>query len=208
MSTQSVGTQTVLSIECGTPYLSLGLTVNGHAMGGHGVTGHGVTGHDVTGRAFSRVTEVGRTHAERLPAELEALFAEAALPLRADKIVIGSGPGSYTGLRVGASYALGLGRAWGVSVLGVCTLEGLAGAEDGVVAVSLDARKEHVYGAVYRLVAGVVAETLHPAARYPLADFGVLAAGLEWRRDVPPDPLVLARNGLDHGHEEWELVYL
>ncbi len=195
---QSVGTQTVLSIECGTPYLSLGLTVNGHGMGGH----------DVTGRAFSRVTEVGRTHAERLPAELEALFAEAALPLRADKIVIGSGPGSYTGLRVGASYALGLGRAWGVPVLGVCTLEGLAGAKDGVLAVSLDARKEHVYGAVYRLVAGVVAETLHTAARYPLTDFRALAAGLEWRRDVPPDPLVLARNGLDHGHKEWELVYL
>ena len=184
---QSVNTQAVLSIECGTPYLSLGLTVNGHSIGGQGVTGHDVAGHNVTGRgfSFSRVTEVGRTHAERLPAELEALFAEAALPLRADKIVIGSGPGSYTGLRVGASYALGLGRAWGVPVLGVCTLEGLAGAEDGVVA-----------------------ETLHPAARYPLTNFGVLAAGLEWRRDVPPDPLVLARNGLDHGHEEWELVYL
>ena len=180
--------QTVLSIECGTPFLSLGLMVNGEN--------------------FSRTLEVGRTHAERLPAELEALFAEAALPLRADKIVIGSGPGSYTGLRVGASYALGLGRAWGVPVLGVCTLEGLTGTAEGTVAVSLDARKEHVYGAVYRLVAGVVAETLHTAARYPLTDFRALAAGLEWRRDVPPDPLVLARNGLDHGHKEWELVYL
>ena len=183
-----MNTQTVLSIECGTPHLSLGLMVNG--------------------QAFSRTLEVGRTHAERLPFELEALFAEAALPLRADRIVIGSGPGSYTGLRVGASYALGLGRAWGVPVLGVCTLEGLAGMTDGAVAVSLDARKEHVYGAVYRLAGGVVAETLHPAAKYPLAEFGALAAGLEWRRDVPPDPLVLARNGLDHGHEEWELVYL
>ena len=181
-------TQTVLSIESGTPYLSLGVTVNG--------------------RAFSRVTEVGRTHAERLPAELEALFAEAALSLRADKIVIGTGPGSYTGLRVGASYALGLGRAWGVPVLGVCTLEGLAGTEDGTVAVSLDARKEHVYGAVYRLAGGVVAETLHPAAKYLLAEFGALAAGLAWKGDGPPDPLVLARNGLHHGQKEWNLVYL
>ncbi len=185
---QTMNTQTVLSIECGTPHLSLGLMAEG--------------------RAFSRGTEVGRTHAERLPAELEALFAEAALPLWADQIVIGSGPGSYTGLRVGASYALGLGRAWGVPVLGVCTLEGLAGAADGVVAVSLDARKEHVYGAVYRLTGGVVAETLHPAARYLLAEFGALAAGLVWKRDVPPDPLVLARNGLHHGQKEWTLVYL
>ena len=200
--------QTVLSIECGTPYLCLGLMV----------TGPDVTGHNVTGQTFSRILEVGRTHAERLPAELEALFAEATLPLRADKIVIGTGPGSYTGLRVGASYALGLGRAWGVPVLGVCTLEGLADMADGTVAdgtmtdgtvaVSLDARKEHVYGAVYRLAGGVVAETLHPAARYPLADFGALAAGLVWNRDTAPDPLVLARNGLDHGQQEWTLVYL
>ncbi len=190
--------QIVLSLDSGTPHLSLGLMVNG--------------------RTFSRVVEVGRTHAERLPSELEALFAEAALPLRADQIVIGTGPGSYTGLRVGASYALGLGRAWGVPVLGVCSLEGLAGAADGAVAdspvadstvaVSLDARKEHVYGAVYRLAGGVVAETLHPAARYPLADFGRLAAGLVWNRDTAPDPLVLARNGLDHGSATWALVYL
>ena len=185
---QTTNTKTVLSIESGTPHLSLGLMVNG--------------------QTFSRTLEVGRTHAERLPSELEALFAEAALPLRADQIVIGSGPGSYTGLRVGASYALGLGRAWGVPVLGVCTLEGLAGTADGAVAVSLDARKEHVYGAVYRLAGGVVAETLHPAAKYPLANFGALVAGLVWNRDTAPDPLVLARNGLHHGQQEWELVYL
>lgn len=186
--------RTVLSIESGTPYLSLGLLT--------------------AGRTFGRVLEVGRAAAERLPAELEALYREAGVPLHADRIVIGTGPGSYTGLRVGASYALGLGRAWGVPVLGVSTLEGLATGEDGVVAVSLDARKEHVYGAVYRLTGGVVAETLQPAAKYPLADFEALvsstsgAPGLPWHRDGAPDPHVLAANGLHHGQEAWELVYL
>ena len=187
--------QSVLSIESGTSYLSLGLSVG-----------------DLS---FVRVLEVGRAAAERLPAELEALYQGAGIALRAEVIVVGTGPGSYTGLRVGASYALGLGRAWGVPVLGVPTLEALTGdpvsdgaVSDGVMAVSLDARKEHVYGAVYRLAGGVVTETIQPAAKYALADFEALASGLPWQRDGAPDPLVLAANGLHHGQREWELSYL
>jgi len=181
--------QTVLSIESGTSYLSLGLLSEG--------------------QSFVRVLEVGRTAAERLPAELEAMYLEAELPLRAGRIVVGTGPGSYTGLRVGASYALGLGRAWGVPVLGVSTLEALTGeVQEGVVAVSLDARKEHVYGAVYRLAGGVVQEAVQLPAKYPLADFEGIAAGLPWQRDGAPDPLRLAANGLHHGQTEWELAYL
>jgi tRNA threonylcarbamoyladenosine biosynthesis protein TsaB len=178
----------ILSIDSGTPHLSLGLSAGT--------------------QTFARVTEVGRASAERLPAEVNALFLEAGLPLRADLIVVGTGPGSYTGLRVGASYALGLGRAWGVRVLGVSTLEGLATGPDGLVAVSMDARKEQVYGAVYRVQGGVVTETVHAAAKYPLSAFEVLAAGLPWQRDVPPDAHALARNALHHGSSEWELAYL
>ncbi|WP_407539383.1 tRNA (adenosine(37)-N6)-threonylcarbamoyltransferase complex dimerization subunit type 1 TsaB [Deinococcus radiomollis] len=180
--------QSVLSIETGTSYLSLGLSVG-----------------DLS---FMRVLEVGRAAAERLPAELEALYQGAGIALRAEVIVVGTGPGSYTGLRVGASYALGLGRAWGVPVLGVPTLEALTGTQDCTVAVSLDARKEHVYGAVYRIAGGVVTETLQTAAKYALADFEALSSGLPWQRDGAPDPLVLAANGLHHGQREWELSYL
>lgn len=182
------GGRVVLNIDTGTPYLALGLIAG-----------------DLE---YHRVPEVGRTHAERLPAEIEALYAEAGLPMRADLIVVGTGPGSYTGLRVGASYALGLGRAWGVPVLGVPTLEALTAGAGDTVAVSMDARKEQVYGAVYRLENGVVTGTVHPAAKYPAAEFTRLAEGLPWQRDVPPDPLVLARNGLHHGAEHWELAYL
>ncbi|ULH15352.1 tRNA (adenosine(37)-N6)-threonylcarbamoyltransferase complex dimerization subunit type 1 TsaB [Deinococcus sp. KNUC1210] len=178
----------LLSIDCGTPFLSLGLRYGEHSV--------------------QRVLEVGRAHAERLPAELDALFAEAGLPSRAGSIVVGTGPGSYTGLRVGASYALGLGRAWGVPVLGISTLEGLARGQSGAVAVSLDARKEQVYGAVYRLQDGLIVQTLHAPAKVPLADFEALAAGLPWERDTPPDPDLLARNGEAHGLETWSLSYL
>ncbi|WP_425147211.1 tRNA (adenosine(37)-N6)-threonylcarbamoyltransferase complex dimerization subunit type 1 TsaB [Deinococcus sp.] len=187
----SAAPQIVLSLDTATPHLCLGL------LAGE--------------RRAVRVSEVGRAHAERLPAELEALFAEADLPLRADLIVVGTGPGSYTGLRVGASYALGLGRAWGCRVRGVSTLEALAQGEKserGAVAVSLDARKEQVYGAVYRLEDGMVAGTLHTPAKFPLTAFAALTAGLPWFRDGPPDPLRLALNGLHHGQATWTLSYL
>ena len=188
MSEEDTPGEVLLSLDSATLFLSLGLL---HA-----------------GQSWARVVEVGRAHAERLPAELAALFAEAGLPMRATNIVIGSGPGSYTGLRVGASYALGLGRAWGAEVRAVSTLEALAQGQEGVVAASLDARKEQVYGALYRLSGGVMVETLHPPAKYPLADFGALAAGLPWFRDAAPDPLLLARNGQHHGAGEWQLSYL
>ncbi len=125
-----------LAIETATPYLALGL------LGPQG--------------RWTLLSEVGRAHAERLPAALTALLEQARLPKNAvERLVIGTGPGSYTGVRVGASYALGLGRALGVPVLGVGTLEALIDAEEeGEQAVSMDARKGQVYGAVYRVSGG------------------------------------------------------
>ncbi|MFC4455806.1 tRNA (adenosine(37)-N6)-threonylcarbamoyltransferase complex dimerization subunit type 1 TsaB [Deinococcus sonorensis] len=177
-----------LALDTATPHLSLALL-----------------GPDV---ALSRVVEVGRAHAERLPQEVQALFQEAGLPLRAGRIVVGTGPGSYTGLRVGASYALGLGRAWTVPVLGVSSLEALGDMQEGELAVSMDARKGQVYGAIYRLQQGVVSQTLLPDGKYPLAEFEAHVDGRPWTRDQAPDPLRLARAGVQHGQPDWTLSYL
>ncbi len=152
--------------------------------------------------------EVGRAHAERLAGAVRDLFADAGLPFHADTLVIGTGPGSYTGVRVGASYALGLGRVWGARVLGVPTLEGLVGGLEGEVAVSLDARRENVYGAVYEVRGGVVGRVIHPPHKDSLSAFETLAAGRPHHRDPAPDGLALLRAGLDHGSEKWALAYL
>jgi len=153
--------------------------------------------------------EVGRLHAEQLPDAVQALFVQAGLPFRAGQIVIGTGPGSYTGVRVGASYALGLGRVWGAEVRGVSTLEALVGgAGNGPVAVSLDARRGNVYGAVYEVAGGVVTRTLHAPAKHSLEEFTGLAAGLPYHRDAAPDGLALLRAGQNHGEAQWELAYL
>lgn len=61
---------------------------------------------------------LGRGHAERLI----PWIAELPGGGRADEIVVGCGPGSFTGVRVGISAAMGLGLGWRVPVRGVGSL--------------------------------------------------------------------------------------
>ena len=70
---------------------------------------------------------IGRGHAERL------VPAIATLPDggRADRIVVGVGPGSFTGIRVGVAAARALGLAWDAEVVGLSTLALLAAAAPG-----------------------------------------------------------------------------
>ena len=179
-----------LAIETATPYLALGL------LGPQG--------------RWTLLSEVGRAHAERLPAALTALLEQAQLPKSAvERLVIGTGPGSYTGVRVGASYALGLGRALGVPVLGVGTLEALIDAqEEGEQAVLMDARKGQVYGAVYRVSGGLAVAEVLAAGKYDKEAFAAQVGTRLWRQDPAPDPLVLAHAGERQGTGDWTLQYL
>jgi len=61
---------------------------------------------------------LGRGHAEALVPMIAALPGKG----RADRIMVGLGPGSFTGLRIGLAAARALGLAWGCAVLGYPTL--------------------------------------------------------------------------------------
>lgn len=61
---------------------------------------------------------VGRGHAERLMPMVEALLAGAGTA-RPESVLVGCGPGSFTGVRVGLAAAIGLGLGWGVPVHGM-----------------------------------------------------------------------------------------
>ena len=70
-----------------------------------------------------------------------------------DRIAVGVGPGTFTGLRIGVSTARALARARGIELIGVSTLESLAlaaaeAAPEAVVAV-LDARRGEVFAAAW-----------------------------------------------------------
>jgi tRNA threonylcarbamoyl adenosine modification protein YeaZ len=83
------------------------------------------------------------------------LFADVIAPVLRDGavsgVVCGVGPGPYSGLRVGVSYARALALAWGVPIAGVCSLDAVAAStrQPGDYVVVADARRREVYWAVF-----------------------------------------------------------
>ncbi|MFI9077751.1 tRNA (adenosine(37)-N6)-threonylcarbamoyltransferase complex dimerization subunit type 1 TsaB [Streptomyces sioyaensis] len=108
--------------------------------------------HDGSGvLAESRQVDA-RRHGELLLPAVDRVLAEAGRKLDAvSDIVVGVGPGPYTGLRVGLVTAATFGAVLGAPVHGLCTLDGLAHAagltEPFIVAT--DARRKEVYWARY-----------------------------------------------------------
>lgn len=118
-----------------------------------------------------------RRHGELLLPAVDRVLAEAGLKLDAvTGVVVGIGPGPYTGLRVGLMTADTFGLALGVPVHGVCTLDGLAYAADlqGPFVVATDARRKEVYWARY---ADSRTRVTDPAVDRP-ADIAGQVAGL------------------------------
>lgn len=96
---------------------------------------------------------VAGAHARWLLKSVSDIMAEAGADIgEVDLIALATGPGSFTGLRIGVSVAKGLAWSLGVDVAGVSTLEALAinaGSTDLLVCPVLDARRGEVYGALY-----------------------------------------------------------
>ena len=98
-----------------------------------------------------RVTVDARAHAEQLTPNVLGAVADAGLTVAdLDAVVIGCGPGPFTGLRVGMASAAAFGHALGVPVHGVCSLDGIGIHTDGDVLVVTDARRREVDWAHYR----------------------------------------------------------
>jgi tRNA threonylcarbamoyladenosine biosynthesis protein TsaB len=74
----------------------------------------------------------------------DLLRAAEAKPADLDRIVLGTGPGSFTGLRMGLAAGRALGLALDVSAAGVSTLDALAAGSPGAVPV-IDARRNEVF---------------------------------------------------------------
>ncbi|MFF4347987.1 tRNA (adenosine(37)-N6)-threonylcarbamoyltransferase complex dimerization subunit type 1 TsaB [Streptomyces sp. NPDC001530] len=108
--------------------------------------------HDGTSVIASSSQVDARRHGELLLPAVDRVLAEADTRLDAiTGIVVGVGPGPYTGLRVGLMTADTFGLALGVPVHGLCTLDALAYAADveGPFVVATDARRKEVYWARY-----------------------------------------------------------
>lgn len=94
-----------------------------------------------------------KTHSQTLLPMLDAAVQMIQLKLdTVDAIAVASGPGSFTGLRIGSATAKGLGLALDKPIIGVPTTQAMAynlyGAE-GVVCPIMDARRNQVYTGIY-----------------------------------------------------------
>lgn len=88
-----------------------------------------------------RVTVDPRAHAETLtPNILAALVHSGHTMADVDAVVVGCGPGPFTGLRVGMATAAALGHALGRPVYGVCSLDAIGVCTGGDVLVVTDAQ--------------------------------------------------------------------
>uniref|UniRef100_UPI001C5D66C1 tRNA (adenosine(37)-N6)-threonylcarbamoyltransferase complex dimerization subunit type 1 TsaB n=1 Tax=Pseudonocardia nigra TaxID=1921578 RepID=UPI001C5D66C1 len=102
-----------------------------------------------------RVARDARKHAELLMPGVLAACADAGVALpEIGAVVVGAGPGPFTGLRVGMVTAAALGDALGVPVHGAGTLDAIAvdarrDAPEGPLVVAIDARRREVYWAAY-----------------------------------------------------------
>lgn len=128
----------VLALDTATPALTVGIVDS------------------ETGAVLARRDRThARGHAEVLVPYLLECLAEAGLQ-RADlgAVIVGCGPGPFTGLRVGMATAAAFGDALGIEVHGVCSLDAIAAealtrGETGDVVVVTDARRKEVYWARY-----------------------------------------------------------
>ena len=157
------------------------------------------------GKLTTRNIESPREHSQKLLPFVEEVLDSAGVSLaELDGLVVGAGPGSFTGVRIGVSMAQGLAFSADFPVYPVCSLQALAQQAirkndvAGVVAC-IDARMGEVYYALYANENGVAVAQSEPAVAKPdsnLIDTGRLkgwgTAGTGW--DVYADIL-------DENHE-------
>ena len=125
------------------------------------------------------------THSETLMPMIDRLLRSVGIQAEElTAIALSSGPGSFTGLRIGAATAKGLALGLGIPLVPVPTLEALAfnaAPTDCLIVPMMDARRSQVYAAVYAYEEGRICEKEAPDALPPAQ----LASRLSvWARSV------------------------
>ena len=131
---------------------------------------------------------MARGHAEALMPLIAKVMGEASTAFaELDRVAVTTGPGSFTGLRVGISAARGIALASGKPAFGLTTLAAfaapyIAGDDSIALVVAIDARHEHVYLQVF----GPGGRTLVPPRIASIRDAVRIAAApikIGWRKN-------------------------
>lgn len=139
----------ILNIETSTAVCSVALSANGEIV-------------------FEKASFAGPAHAALIGVFVEeALIVLKGKALKLDAVAVSSGPGSYTGLRIGVSVAKGLCFGYDFPLIGIHTLEVLtataikqnAGVADCLYCAMLDARRMEVYASIYDATLRTIRQT-------------------------------------------------
>jgi tRNA threonylcarbamoyladenosine biosynthesis protein TsaB len=142
----------------------------------------------------------GLTHSQQLLPMVDALLSQGDCAVcQVEGLAVSSGPGSFTGLRIGMALAKGLAQSLNAPIAGIGTLEAIAyqnAAADGLISPMIDAFRGEVYAALYRKVDGA----LH------LIDAPQSVAPVDWMRRLSEfgEPVTLAGNGARNHRSVWE----
>ncbi len=136
----------ILCIETGTDICSVGLVRDGELLS-------------------LRESDEGRDHAKKVGVFVDELLRQTEIaPDEIDAVAVGKGPGSYTGLRIGVSFAKGLCYGLGKPLIAVSSLEALVqvaredyeagivdvdGWESALLCPMVDARRMEVYAQLF-----------------------------------------------------------
>jgi tRNA threonylcarbamoyladenosine biosynthesis protein TsaB len=122
----------------------------------------------------------GRRHAEALVPAIQACFQQAGMQMAdLQRVAVDTGPGLFTGLRVGVATAKALASALNLPVVSCSSLDLLAHPhrQDGALVASVvDARRGEVFWALYRPSDGRMLAVTEPAVASPAALVDALAA--------------------------------
>ena len=139
----------ILHIETSTTVCSVALSKNGDCL-------------------LQKIDFEAQSHARLLPLFLQEICAFLQQhSLKVDAVAVSSGPGSYTGLRIGVSTAKGLCYGWSVPLIAIDTLKIMANAfkekhvldNEVLLCPMIDARRMEVYTAFYNADLSVVRPT-------------------------------------------------
>ena len=127
-----------------------------------------------------QMAESPREHSQRLLPFVDQVLKAANVTLEElDGLVVGCGPGSFTGVRIGVSVAQGLAFSAHLPVYPVSSLQALAqkcirlnavaAQPPQLILVAIDARMNEVYYAVYENINGIAVALTEPAVAKPTA---------------------------------------
>ncbi|SEP59394.1 tRNA threonylcarbamoyladenosine biosynthesis protein TsaB [Devosia sp. YR412] len=160
------------------------------------------------GRVDVSVDEIATGHAELIFERIATLLARNSVAYSdLERVVTTTGPGSFTGLRIGLSAARGIGLARSIPVVGLSSLVALSLTAEGPVIVLLDARRDEAYFQMF----AAPAQPTTPGELLPMVIAqAAVVPGVELVQSNVVDIAALARYGatLDPDHNPPEPNYI